>query len=155
MADFNYFLDKTSYSWLNALLWGNFVGHCKKAGQGSLGDRIVHVLIAAIEFLPIISQISSICEKLIIDNFSSTISSPKAPSLTDKRVSIETSKEKHKKFPTPPSLIDNESESLEKNIDLGHARCYLFAQDDQRFRFFVLLKRTQYQFFFSSISFKP
>lgn len=112
MTDFNYSLDKTNYSCKNALLWGNFAGHCKKAGEGSLGNRIVHVLIAAIEFLPIISQISSICEKLIIENFSSTVSSSKTQSLADKRISIDTSKETHKNIPIPH--IDHASESSEK-----------------------------------------
>lgn len=112
MTDFNYSLDKANYSWRNAFLWGNFVGHCKKARGGSLGNRIVHAIIAAIEFLPIISQISSICEKIIIENFSSTVSSSKTQSLTGKR--IEASKETHKNIPTPHSLIDNASESSEK-----------------------------------------
>jgi|GEM_PF-3856219 len=98
MTYFNYSLDITNYSWRNAFLWGNFIGHCKKAGQGSLGNRIVHILIAAIELLPIISQISSIFEKLIIDNFSSSSSSKPQP-LTAKQVSIGTSKKKHKAIP--------------------------------------------------------
>lgn len=110
MTDFNYSLDKTNYSWRNAFLWGNFVGHCKKANEGNLGNRIVHVLIASIEFLPIISQMSSICEKLIIENLSSTASS-KTQSLTDRQISRETSKETDKNIPTPHSLI-----SLSKNI---------------------------------------
>jgi len=71
-------------------------------------------LIAAIEFLPIISQISSICEKLIIENFSSTVPSSNTQSLTDKRISIETSKKTHQYIPTPKSLIGNASESSEK-----------------------------------------
>lgn len=70
MADFNYFLDKLRCSWKNALFWGNFVGHCKKIREGNLGGRCVHAFIAVLEFLPIVSQISSIFEKLIVDNFS-------------------------------------------------------------------------------------
>jgi hypothetical protein len=49
----------------DALTWGNFRGHCQKSAQGSLGSRIVHVIIAAIEFLPIISQIASLMEFFI------------------------------------------------------------------------------------------
>lgn len=112
MTNFDYSLDRTNYSWRNAFLWGNFVGHCKKAGEGSLGKGIVHVLIAAIEFLPIISQITSIFEKLIIDKFSSSASSKPQP-LTEKQVSIETSKEKHKAIPKPNDLTDVANESLE------------------------------------------
>ena len=50
MTDFTYGLDRASYSWRNALLWGNFVGHCKKANEGRWYQRMVHVLIAAVEF---------------------------------------------------------------------------------------------------------
>ena len=66
MSNFNYSLDIDSYSWTNALLWGNFVGHCKKACEGSPSTRIVHLIISAVELLPIISQIASIFEKIIV-----------------------------------------------------------------------------------------
>lgn len=106
MLKLTYSLDKTSYSWQNALLWSSFVGHCKKANQGSWGNRIVHALIAAAEFLPIISQISSICEKLIIDNFSSSKPFSTGLTLTHKKMLIETTKEKHKDIPKP-NLTEN------------------------------------------------
>lgn len=118
MSNFNYSLDKTNYSWQNAFLWGNFVGHCKKANEGSLGNRAVHVLIAVIEFLPIISQICSICEKLIVENFCFAVSPSKMQSLTHKQISIETSKEKHKDIPIPTSLIGNTNEPLEYKKNL-------------------------------------
>lgn len=66
---FNYSLKPTDYTWENALLWGNFYKHCKKSQEGHLQDRIIHGLIAAAEFLPIISQISSIAEMIIVNNF--------------------------------------------------------------------------------------
>lgn len=62
-------INTENLSWKKAFLWGNFIEHCKKAGTGSLGNRIVHVIIASLEFLPIISQIASIFEKLIIAHF--------------------------------------------------------------------------------------
>lgn len=64
----DYSLDKTSYTWKNAFLWGNFRQHCQKANTGSLGHRVVHALIAAAEILPIIGQIASIFEKIIVIN---------------------------------------------------------------------------------------
>jgi hypothetical protein len=33
MSHFNYSLNDADYSWNNALLWGNFIGHCKKANE--------------------------------------------------------------------------------------------------------------------------
>lgn len=86
MTNFTYSINKSSYSWKNALFWGNFVGHYRKAKEGSLGNRLVHAFIAAIEFLPIVSQISSIFEKLIIDNFSSSKSTDYT--LINKKISI-------------------------------------------------------------------
>lgn len=65
MNQLQFALDQSSYTWTNALLWGNFVGHCKKAETGHFGNRIVHGLIAATELLPIIGQLASICEKII------------------------------------------------------------------------------------------
>lgn len=69
----DYSLERASYTWQNALLWGNFLGHCRKATHGSLDKRVVHVIIAIIELFPLISQITSIIEKLIIHNFSNNI----------------------------------------------------------------------------------
>jgi len=74
-SGFNCFLEKEDYTWANALLWGNFIGHAKKIREGSLGDRIVHALIAISESIPIIGQIASIAEKLIVNiyyNFQSS-----------------------------------------------------------------------------------
>jgi hypothetical protein len=65
MSNSYYFLNEADYSVKNFLLWGNFIGHCKKATEGSLGNRIIHVFIAILEFPPIISQIVSLFEKSI------------------------------------------------------------------------------------------
>jgi hypothetical protein len=100
MTDFTYSLDKASYTWQNALSWVYFMEHCKKAGEGSLGNRIVHILIAIAELLPIIGQIASIFEKLIINNFS-TPSNASTHSLTDKKISDETKLKKYDNFPNP------------------------------------------------------
>lgn len=113
MTNFAYSLDKTSYSWQNALCWRYFFEHCEKATEGSLGNRIVHALIAALEFFPVISQISSICEKLIIDNFATSESTTN--SLADKKITIETAEEEHKDIPRPNSLKSNENEHLEQH----------------------------------------
>jgi hypothetical protein len=69
MTNFNYSLSFEDYTWENAILWGNFKGHCKKVNEGTFDHRLVHVLIAAFEFLPIIGQIASIFETIIIKNF--------------------------------------------------------------------------------------
>ena len=107
MPHFNHSLDKTDYSWKNCLLWGNFAGHCKKAREGSFGNRLIHALIAAIEFLPIIGQISSICEKVIVEKFSS-----QAQSLRDKNITT-SPKKIPKSMPTPGSTRKKSGESYE------------------------------------------
>lgn len=76
MTEFNYALPNESYTWRNALLWGNFSGHCELACKGTLGAYIVHIIIAALEFLPIIGQIASIFEKIIVTNCRTTQSLP-------------------------------------------------------------------------------
>ena len=55
-------LNPEDYTIKNALSWGNFRAHLTKAGKGSFGKRIIHLVIAAAEFLPIIGQISSLFE---------------------------------------------------------------------------------------------
>lgn len=67
---FDFALKQDDYTWENALLWGNFIEHCKRVKEEtSLQGRVIHVLIAAIELLPIISQISSLFEMIIVNNF--------------------------------------------------------------------------------------
>lgn len=61
-----YSLDQSSYTIKNAATWGNFTEHCKKASVGKLGDRLVHIIIAALQLLPIIGQIASLMEMLIM-----------------------------------------------------------------------------------------
>lgn len=137
MTDFNYSLDETHYSWHNALLWGNFLEHCKKTNEGRMGIRIIHALIAAVEFLPIISQISSVCEKLIIGHFFTT-----PQSLTDKHISIETSEYKKKLLSELPETIERQQ------IHKTYNRNKLIPLDEQSLNVPILLssspKKTQY-----------
>lgn len=67
MLDLHYSLPVEDYTWKNAFLWGNFLSHCRKVREGNFSDRFIHILIAAAEFLPIISQIASIFEKIIVN----------------------------------------------------------------------------------------
>lgn len=104
MSHPNYFLDKTNYTFKNAIFWGNCAGHFKKARKGNLCNRIVHVLIAFAEVLPIIGQIASLFEKFIATqcNKQSDLSQKKitkAPSLNINKVPkpIEKKPEKVKK----------------------------------------------------------
>lgn len=51
------------YSFFKAMTWGNFSEHAAKVGQpGLLGNRIVHLLIAALEILPVFGQFVSLME---------------------------------------------------------------------------------------------
>jgi len=89
-------LDKASYTWKNALLWGNFSGHCKQATKGSLGNKAVHGLTAFLEFFPVIGQIVSIIEKVVVTNLATTPSDP-SKKLTSKRVKSKSSSHIHHK----------------------------------------------------------
>ncbi len=64
----SYALEPQLYTWKNALLWGNCREHGKKAFASGIsnGRRIVHLAIAAIEAIPLIGQIASVFEKLIM-----------------------------------------------------------------------------------------
>ncbi|GAB4237665.1 MAG: hypothetical protein Tsb0021_17460 [Chlamydiales bacterium] len=59
---FNY----DTYTWKNAFFWGNFKQHCYAARQGLLHQRLAHIFIAALEFLPVISQAVSLCETILV-----------------------------------------------------------------------------------------
>jgi hypothetical protein len=60
-------LSPQEYTWSNALLWGNFLGHCRKAQKSWGCNRVIHILVAVIQAIPIIGQIASIFEKLIVN----------------------------------------------------------------------------------------
>lgn len=63
----NVFLNSEDYSTPNCLFWGVFYRHCQEANQALqnkyLGKFAVHALAAAIQLLPVISQIVSFIEK--------------------------------------------------------------------------------------------
>lgn len=63
------FPNREDYTWNKALWWGNYTQHRSAVYKGSLGNRVIHALIAAAQFFPIISQIISIFEKKIADHF--------------------------------------------------------------------------------------
>lgn len=62
----NYLLEKNFYTWENTLLWGSSFEHLRRAQTGNLAHRIVHFLIGLAEFSPLIGQIVSIFEKIIV-----------------------------------------------------------------------------------------
>lgn len=68
----NYALNRNDYTWSNALCWGNCTKHLDLA-KDELSDnttRFIHGMIFVVELLPIIGQIASIFEKLIVGCFS-------------------------------------------------------------------------------------
>lgn len=69
MNNFRYALDLKEYTWQKALTWEIYKGHRKKAQVGEMCDRMIHNLIATAEFFPIVSQIASVIEMLIIKTF--------------------------------------------------------------------------------------
>lgn len=89
---FKYSINLDNYTWKNAFLWGNFLYHCKKAREGSLGNRIIHGLIAAIEIFPFLGQIAAIFEKLIVTKCSKRT----PPPLAEKKIIIESNPQKER-----------------------------------------------------------
>jgi hypothetical protein len=84
----NYALNKNDYTWSNALCWGNCFNHLEKA-KDELSDnstRFIHGVIFAVELLPIIGQIASLFEKLIVDCLGY---SDGAPDLTGRDISVD------------------------------------------------------------------
>lgn len=65
MPNINFYLNQEDYTWKRAFLWGNCIGHFKKVGTGNFGSKVVHTGIALIELFPIVSQVSSVVEKVI------------------------------------------------------------------------------------------
>lgn len=70
IMDLNYSLPVENYSFSNAMLWGNCCKHWEQgqvAGrEGRLGDKAVHILICLAEALPVVSQIASLFEMIIV-----------------------------------------------------------------------------------------
>ena len=83
MKVLHYSLPSNHYTWKNAFLWGNFIGHCRKVRVGTFADRLVHLLIAMVEILPVFSQITSIFEKIIVEKFQQP--GPK-PDLSERKI---------------------------------------------------------------------
>lgn len=66
----NYLLQNRDYTVYNALTWGNFSGHYRRArAADSLPQRIFHGAAALVEFVPIVSQIVSLSEMVIASWF--------------------------------------------------------------------------------------
>lgn len=71
----NYLLLNKDYTIYNALTWGNCLNHARRAWTpaASCCQRIFHVTIAAIELIPIVSQITSLFEMIIASLFKRSI----------------------------------------------------------------------------------
>ena len=60
---FGFFLKQPDYTTGKALTWGNFLGHCHKArSTPDLSLKVAHVAMAALEFIPVVSQVVSLIE---------------------------------------------------------------------------------------------
>lgn len=55
-------LDNSDYTVKNALTWGIFAGHCKKATKTQGMGRFIQIIILSLEVIPGISQIVSLAE---------------------------------------------------------------------------------------------
>lgn len=113
--NFNYALD--NYSWESVLVWGNFRSHFEKASDSnaSLGHRVVHALIATAEFLPIIGQIASIFEKIIVEYFSKHELPKVNSNLSDRKISAESEKKENDKLDQADKEITAELDKKESD----------------------------------------
>lgn len=88
-------LVKSSYTLKNVLLWGNCLEHLKKANEGQWGDRFVqkigHGLIGAAELFPILGQIISIIEAVVVHIFNLLRQETKAtsPKIESQKAKVE------------------------------------------------------------------
>lgn len=82
MSSYTYALDPGSYTWKNALFWGNVGGHYKKACEGD--HWFGHTVIAIIETIPVIGAIIAIFEKLIVVGFKT----PECPARSSEQRSV-------------------------------------------------------------------
>lgn len=59
-----YALPRENCTFKNAMLWGNFRGHCNtlKSGELSTKAKCFHITMAVLETLPILSQLISVIE---------------------------------------------------------------------------------------------
>jgi len=63
-------LDSNYYTVSNALNYQMFLGHCKAVNSsGKLGQKIVHVILAALEITPVIGQIIALFELAVVKTF--------------------------------------------------------------------------------------
>ncbi|MFA6916896.1 MAG: hypothetical protein WC222_10905 [Parachlamydiales bacterium] len=81
----DYTLNPEDYTWSNALLWGNCLGHYQKCWTGNLDGRIVHAILTALEIIPGIGQIISIAEKILYSLFLSESASTYDPLTTSRK----------------------------------------------------------------------
>ncbi|MBS0585834.1 MAG: hypothetical protein JSR76_06000 [Verrucomicrobia bacterium] len=75
------------YTLQNTLQWGLFRAHCDKASESSsTGSRFLHVTLAALEALPILSQLVSLVEYVVASIFLrlSAAPTPKEPPVAPK-----------------------------------------------------------------------
>lgn len=74
-----YFLNRTDYTWENALLWGFCIKHGQAAQTGELCSRSVHLILAGAEALPLIGQLVSLIEMALAGFFQQEASTPTRP----------------------------------------------------------------------------
>ncbi len=117
-----------NYSFQKALLWGNFSGHVNKAKEGKWGNRIVHALIAAVEFLPIVGQFASIFEFAIVEA-SRSLSGRKVKIQTDtNNISSTTNPVLVKRIKEFPDVISEYNKK--RTTDADSAKQILLETDD-------------------------
>lgn len=114
---YNLALNYEDYSLKNALVWGNCSMHFQKAREGHLGDRTIHALIGLVESIPIISQISSIFEMIVVSllNYLNAFLKPVGSTKVTVNKEINT-----EKFTTTPNAPVNKESITEAEMLTPH-----------------------------------
>lgn len=110
-----YKLNYEEYNIKNALLWGQFLGHCNRVQKSDWKGRCVHVIFAFLEVLPIVGQIISLFEFLIVKSCCVA-----APLPRQRRVSFQgdSHRSSPERIPTPPILPNGFKEELQHKVGL-------------------------------------
>lgn len=110
---FNYALPLNHYTLKRALLWGICAAHFQQARKETGTKRVVHFLISAVLFIPIIGQIASIFEKIIIQTSIKKINLEKKSLL---QCSKQNSQIEKNCTPLTKVVIDGDKKNVQKNL---------------------------------------
>lgn len=116
-----YKLNYEEYNIKNALLWGQFLGHCNRVKQSDWKGRCIHVIFAFLEVLPIVGQIISLFELLIIKSCCVAAPIPRQRRVSfqgDAHTDANSNRSSPERLQRPPGLPNGLKEELQNKVAL-------------------------------------